>query len=113
MHRYVDDTTRSLQDIFSHITKNSHLLHVVPYYYVFIGKYDVTSITYVCVQFVLISRNENSIFLPQSMLRHLTLLYFYKFINRTIVGNNEFDKTCVLYSPLQLSSETFLIPVRN
>jgi len=47
------------------------------------------------------------------MLRHLSLLYFYKFINRKIVGNNEFDKTCVLYSPLQLLSETFLIPVRN
>jgi len=47
------------------------------------------------------------------MLRHLTLLYFYKFINRKIVGNIEFDKTCVLYSPLQLPSETFLFPVRN
>jgi hypothetical protein len=30
-----------------------------------------------------------------------------------IVGNNESDKTCVLYSPQQLLSETFLIPVRN
>jgi len=72
MHRYVDATTRSLQDILRHTTKNSHPLGVVPYYHVIIFKYEATSIMFVCVQFVLISRNENSIFFVRT---YITLPY--------------------------------------
>ena len=66
--------TKFTRHFTSHQKKNSHLLRMVPYYYVIICKYEAISITYVCVLFVLISRNENKAYFFCPKVCYVTLL---------------------------------------